>query len=90
MSWYSSREVGHTSEDWNNFGLDNTYGDASPQVLEQFEEAKKLAKQLIESSVVGDPHKVYRVSLSGHANKGHVPHNGFANDTVTVSVTQVS
>jgi hypothetical protein len=31
----------------------------------------------------------YNVSVSGHANEGHVPASGWANDTISVSVTQM-
>jgi hypothetical protein len=56
---------------------------------EQFEKARELAAQLIESEAVGDPeHNIFAVSLNGHANPGHVPAEGYANDMITISVSQ--
>lgn len=56
---------------------------------EQFEKARELAATLIESGVVGDPaNHTFRVSLSGHANPAHVPAEGYANDLVSISVSQ--
>ena len=53
---------------------------------EQFEAALAAARTIVESGAVGE--SAVRVSLSGHANPGHAKRDGWANDTVTVSISQ--
>lgn len=58
---------------------------------EQFEKAKQLAIDLVESGVVGgSPDHRFNVSLSGHANPGHEPTEGWSNDAVTISISQAT
>lgn len=66
------------------------YGDKSAEVREQVQLAKGIAKQIVESGLVGPPGHTFNVSLSGHANPGHGPKAGYANDAITISVYQVS
>lgn len=63
-------------------------GQEGKHVDEAVTAAKKAAKTLIDSGVVGTDTPV-RVSLSGHANPDHEPADGWANDFVTVSVYQL-
>lgn len=58
---------------------------------EQLAKAKELAALLADSGVVGDPaeHR-FNVALSGHANPDHEPAEGYANDTVSVTVSQAA
>jgi hypothetical protein len=64
--------------------------EASPPVegepQEQFEAAKDAARVLVESGAVGD--RPVRINLNGHANPGHEPTEGYANDMITVSISQ--
>lgn len=62
----------------------------SLEPLEQFEQAKAAAMAIAGSGAVGDPTRAVFVTLSGHGNPGHVPAVGWANDCVTVSVTQAT
>jgi hypothetical protein len=64
----------------------------NPQTTEardQFDATRAAAVAVVESGVVGDP-KVRRFlgGLSGHANPGHAPASGYANDCVYVSIGQ--
>jgi hypothetical protein len=59
-----------------------------PHVRDQFEAASDSARALIDSGAVGDSGKTFNVNLSGHANPGHLPASGWANDMVSVSVSQ--
>lgn len=53
---------------------------------EQFEAGLHAAQSILASGAVGDGPA--HVTLSGHANQGHRPRDGWANDTITVSVSQ--
>ena len=45
---------------------------------------------LVATGALGDPMKhKFSVSLVGHANPGHEPAEGWANDSVTISISQV-
>lgn len=57
-------------------------------VLEQLDAAKAAANAIFESGAVGDSTHTFIVSLNGHANTDHQPDPGWANDYITVSVTQ--
>lgn len=67
--------------------------DPTPEIQiainEQVAQGRHIAKEIIESGVVGD-HKEhdFTVNLYGHANAKHQPAQGWANDTVTVTVSQ--
>lgn len=52
---------------------------------EQIDVAIAAAKLL--AGAVGRPGDEVFVSISGHANPGHAPKEGWSNETVTVSVT---
>lgn len=56
---------------------------------DQVKIAKQVAVEIVESGAVGGG-EAYTISLYGHANDGHQPQAGYANDTVTVSVTQTT
>lgn len=63
------------------------YGDYGEHVKEQVVVACEVAKLIAESGVIGKD-KDYVVSLSGHANEGHEPKEGYANDYIAVSISQ--
>lgn len=56
-----------------------------PAALEQIDKAKAAALELVASGIVGTG--TFYVSLSGHANPGHKPVKGWANDCVSVNVS---
>lgn len=66
----------------------------TPEGNSQLEAAKAAAKALILSGAVGATEGSeavwFRTSLSGHANPDHKPSGTFVNDTITVSVSQVT
>ncbi len=63
-----------------------SYSEWTDEMEEQFEDAKYAARELAYS--VGRPDDQVVVSLSGHVNPGHQPRPGWANDMITVTVTQ--
>jgi hypothetical protein len=64
-------------------------GDLTPEVEEQVNLATQAAQKLVRSGAFGNPEeRDFIVSLSGHANPGHAPAPGYANDCVTINVTQ--
>ena len=62
--------------------------DSGAEMLSQAEQATYAAVALIESGCLGDG--TFTVNLSGHANPGHQPRDGWANDAVSISIAQVS
>lgn len=62
----------------------------SAEALEQIELAKMLALAIVQDGCVGDEDQHFYVSLSGHANPEHQPTEGWANDCVSVSVSQAT
>lgn len=64
----------------------------SGEPAEQLEQARQAAVAIIDSGAVGDPasHR-FNVSLSGHANPGHEPQDGYSNnDAVSISIGQAT
>lgn len=59
-------------------------------VVEQFAAARAAVKELVGSGAFGDGSKEFSVQLSGHANPGHEPLEGWSNDCVSVHVAQRS
>lgn len=85
MSWGTSWKVrGNEVWDLTENGLD------TPEHEEQAEVAGAAAAQLILSGAFGDPGKAFRVTLSGHGNSGHEPAEGWSNDFIQISVSQLS
>lgn len=67
---------------------------ALPERDAQVQIAKEAAKHLIGAVCpTGTPEDTpeigFRVSMSGHANPGHKPTNGYANDCVNLSISQI-
>lgn len=57
---------------------------------EQFEAATTAVGEIIDSGVVGDPSKHrFNVNISGHANPDHEPCDEWANDCVSIHISQV-
>jgi hypothetical protein len=60
----------------------------APEALQQFEEARQFAFQVLDAGVLGDETTDVVVSISGHANPNHRPKNGQPNDHLSVSIQQ--
>lgn len=64
--------------------------DEDPATLEAVHVARGAAERLLRSGVIGDTnHHDFAISLSGHANPGHVKTPNYANDCVTISISQL-
>ena len=88
MSWSAYRQNPARGADLTGF---TTSPEAlTPEMDEQFTEAKRVAGVIIESGVVGDPQGWFNISLSGHANPGHKPAEGWANDSCVVNIYQAT
>lgn len=63
-------------------------GMVSPEHEDQLRQAKAAAIAMIMSGALGDPldGRVFTVSLHGHANEGHQPKPGWADDALSVYV----
>jgi len=61
-------------------------GDSGPESVEQMEQATYAALKLIKSGCLGEG--PFRVTLGGHANAGHRPREGRANDAVSIAIYQ--
>ena len=60
----------------------------TPEQEDQIAAARKAAEAILDSGAVGSKTHTFSVTLGGHANPGHEPVSGWANDTVSVSVYQ--
>lgn len=84
MSWGTN-----TSGEVHKGSIDPAVPQLSDDVAEeqgaQFEAALDAARKL--AAVVGRPDDPVTVTLHGHANPGHGPRTGWANETVTVVVS---
>jgi len=58
--------------------------DSGAEMLAQAEQATYAAVRLIKSGCLGDG--PFRISLSGHANPGHQPRDGWADDAISISI----
>lgn len=88
MSW-SARFVkrpGATAEQ-TEFEVSNV--DEVPEHVEQYREAITAAFGVLLSGVVGSTDKSYLIVLSGHGNENHEPADGWANDQLTISISQL-
>lgn len=89
MSWSARLRVraGETEPRDGDVTLSNV--DEVPGHLEQYREAVASAFGILLSGVVGGKDKDYMLNLSGHANEGHEPASGWANDAITISIYQM-
>lgn len=88
MSW-STYTVGLPADIETRIDALEPPGEGTTEREDQVKAAKAAAKAVIESGAVGKG-EAFTVALSGHANPAHVPTSGYANDLVTVSVTQTN
>ena len=83
MSWFAQglAEDGEVSVDTN--------GDQwSDEMSAQISAASRAVQAVVKSGALGDPQAKYNVALSGHANPDHTPVAGWANDFVSITITQ--
>jgi hypothetical protein len=59
------------------------------EIADQFDLAVSSVNDIISRGVLGSPAGEYNVVISGHANPKHEPVAGWANDCLTISITQV-
>lgn len=55
----------------------------------QADVAFDASSAIILTGVIGSSEKKYKVMLSGHANPGHEPNPGWANDCITINIYQL-
>lgn len=85
MSWSETLQ-NLPYEDLDSLEPKNEYTKAA---LDQFEEAKEAAVQLVSSGCFGDPKRFYfNITLGGHSNPDHEPLAGWANDCVSIYISQ--
>src|SRR5260221_14601835 len=67
-------------------------GDEAPsqEAINQLDAAREALKAIADSGAVGNTLKHLGGYASGHANPGHEPLAGWSNDTISVSVTQIT
>ncbi|HWV45479.1 MAG TPA: hypothetical protein VN039_05545 [Nitrospira sp.] len=89
MSWSASLVVraGEPEPRDGDVSLNNV--DEVPEHLEQYREALSAAFGILLSGVVGGKDKNYTINLSGHGNEGHEPASGWANDMLSITISQV-
>lgn len=63
----------------------NSDPDAQASQDEQFAAALQAAQDL--AAAVGRPHDQVSVSLTGHANPGHAPRSGWADEFIQVNIS---
>jgi len=74
--------VDAAAEDWSNM---NQHAEA--EAKEQVDKAVELVKALADA-VSDTVDRKIGATLSGHANPGHEPRDGYADDSITVNVYQ--
>lgn len=84
MSWFYSTVI-EAGSDLDAEDIQTKIREQNPDGLDQLDAAIMAAELLMDSPSLGDA-KEYYVSMSGHANPGHKPREGWANDAITVSV----
>jgi len=61
------------------------------EVHEALDSAMEAVRTLVTSAAFGNMSNVdFQVNISGHANPGHVPAPGWANDCITISISQLT
>lgn len=83
MSW-SARYVYGDDE-----GITATGDMLKPEVADQFDWAVASINTIIQSGSLGSPNGKYNIVISGHANPDHEPVEGWSNDHLTISISQI-
>ncbi len=60
----------------------------NPECGDQFDAVVGAVEAIIALGSVGTAGKRFHVSMSGHANPDHEPRAGWANDAVTIQISQ--
>lgn len=63
-------------------------GTANDPTNDQAAAARAAAQAIIDSGAVGDESRDFVISISGHVNPEHAPTPGYANDCVTINISQ--
>lgn len=84
MSWSYSTTM-DAGADFNLDAIKEAVTAQNPDGLDQINVAMTAVHLLMQDASLGDATEFY-VSMSGHANPGHKPREGWANDAITVSV----
>jgi len=88
MSWSASFKVIEGDVDEDSVSESNV---DIPQHSDQYEEALGAVWALLRTGAFGDSDETdFQISLSGHGNPGHVPVAGWSNDSLTISIYQLS
>lgn len=90
MSWnayYSTREGFNTDTPMSSSPAKI---DLTGVVAEQWKVARNAAAGVLSSGAVGNADKEFSITLSGHANPRHEPAEGWANDCISITITQKS
>lgn len=93
---YSISAKGSAKDIFRSFGafdqaVFKTFPDGpSPEVVDHLFVGKTAAAESITSGVFGDPDSEFVVVVSGHANPEHQPKEGWVNDCISISITQLS
>jgi len=90
MSWSASLKEPILLKDltMDSFTFTPQTGNGAQESSEQFERAFHAAGDLLDTGALGGDDKKFVVSLAGHANEGHEPVQGWANDYISISITQ--
>jgi len=88
MSWSTQSQQAVTVASGDAEILPNPPYIDDPGTLDQVEAAREAAKAIMRSGAVGGESTLFRVTASGHSNPGHVPREGWANDCITLTVSQ--
>lgn len=84
MSWSYSTTI-ESGADFDLDAIKKVVAEQNPDGLDQVGIAVEAAETLMSSPSLGDAEEFY-ISMTGHANPGHKPREGWANDAITVSV----
>lgn len=89
MSWSTTLE----RKPWDGLKvLNKSNVDEVPEHREQYKAAIGAVNALLMVHInsIGGFDKTYRIILTGHGNPGHEPTEGWANDFISITITQVS
>lgn len=63
--------------------------DLSEEAVSQITAARNIAGNIVTAGVVGGEARTFSVYLDGHANPDHEPAEGYANDAISIRISQV-
>lgn len=84
MSW--SIYVTNPIESTEDVDVESIQGQDLEEAKEQANTVLAAAQNIIDSGAIGEG--PYRITLGGHANPEHKPQYGWANDTISVAISQ--